>query len=136
MASRYHLSVQNDAIATAAAWTALTADFVGGTANRNVPPGVSKISQIIVCAAQDGAAGADTSVGLRISGTGVGNGVHTFAPVAGANAGTVAGDGRMDQAIIIPNLAIPVTPNGNVDVEAAMTTDIGSIAVGVTLCFE
>lgn len=100
-----------------------------------VPPGVQRITQVLISAASDSAAVGAASVLVNLSGDAISGSPQQFAgPSYGGQLAT--GSQAATQPVPI-HVDIPVIAGGTLKFSAEMTNaDVGSVAVAVSVCFE
>jgi len=116
--------------------TALTTLYgISTSASIQVPSGSSAIVGIIVSVATDSASNGATTFGVQLSGDGLSQGQETLTVGAQGVDGTPASNGSVDLPFSL-SVAIPVVGSNQISVAGAMSEDVGSAEMSVTLVFS
>jgi len=116
--------------------TALTTLYgISTSASIQVPANSSAIVGIIVSVATDSASNGATTFGVQLSGDGLSQGQETLTVGAQGVDGTPASNGSVDLPFSL-SVAIPVVGSNQISVAGAMSEDVGSAEMSVTLVFS
>ena len=102
------------------------------TASVQLPKQSTSIVGIIATVASDSATNGSTTYSIQLSGDGLNNGQETLVIGSQGVDGTPASNGMTNLPFQL-DVAIPVTGSNQVSIAGAMDTDVGTVAMAVTL---
>jgi len=121
------------AITAADSFTALGSLYgQSTTASVQLPKQSTSIVGIIATVASDSATNGSTTYSIQLSGDGLNNGQETLVIGSQGVDGTPASNGMTNLPFQL-DVAIPVTGSNQVSIAGAMDTDVGTVAMAVTL---
>ena len=121
------------AITAADSFTALGSLYgQSTTASVQLPKQATSIVGIIASVASDSATNGATTFSVQLSGDGLSNGQETFCIGSQGVDGTPASNGMTNLPFTL-DVAIPVIGSNQVSIAGAMDTDVGTVAMAVTL---
>ena len=121
------------AITAADSFTALGSLYgQSTTASVQLPKQATSIVGIIASVASDSATNGATTFSVQLSGDGLNNGQETLCIGSQGVDGTPASNGMTNLPFTL-DVAIPVIGSNQVSIAGAMDTDVGTVAMAVTL---
>lgn len=115
--------------------TALTSLYgISTSASVQVPSQASRIVGLIVGVSTDSASNGATTFACQLSGDGLSNGQETLTVASQGVDGTPASNGSTDLPFSL-SVDIPVVASNQVSIAGAMSDDVGSAQMSVTIIF-